>query len=252
VPEQLAAALDMTAELPRIVRRTPEHPPPAPEARPRFGDETMELPIFRELESAWFRTRRSAPEVYPPAGSQPAYPAAGQPGRERVAPVEASRSPSAATQDDPTVVTGSAAMANKPTPGGWSTGPIPTGGAAETDPGARRTEPGVTEWTTAADEGWRAASAAAALEPSDTTDVGLPKRVPMAQLVPGGVDKPTVPVQRRTPESVRGLLSAYHRGVQRGRSNAKDDNATSQGTPPARPSQAGPARRADSGQEEQK
>jgi hypothetical protein len=52
---------------------------------------------------------------------------------------------------------------------------------------------------------------------SETTDAGLPKRVPMAQLVPGGVDKSESTVQRRTPEAVRGLLAAYHRGVQRGR-----------------------------------
>ncbi|HEX2773085.1 MAG TPA: ATPase, partial [Micromonosporaceae bacterium] len=254
VPESLAAALDMTAELPRVVRRTPETPPPARESRPRFGDETMELPIFRELESAWFRTQRSAPEVYPPARSQPAYPSGDQPGGETTAPVDITRTPPPATQDDPTVVTGSSAMANKPTSGGWSTRPIPTpsGSADRTGSAGQQTEPVVTEWTTAADVGWRAASAAAEREPADTTEAGLPKRVPMAQLVPGGVDKPTVPVQRRTPESVRGLLSAYHRGVQRGRSNPKDDNATSPGAPPAGPSQAGPARGADSGQEEQK
>lgn len=253
VPENLAAALDMTAELPRVVRRTPETPP-ARESRPRFSDETMELPIFRELESAWFRTRRSAPEVYPPVRSQPAYPSTDQPGGERTEPVDVTRTPSPATQDDPTVVTGSSAMANKPTSGSWSTGPIPTptgGAAGRSGPAGQSTEPLVTEWTTAADEGWRAASAAAESEPSDTTQAGLPKRVPMAQLVPGGVDKSTVPVQRRTPESVRGLLSAYHRGVQRGR-NSKDDNATSPGAPPAGPSQAGPARGADGGQEEQK
>jgi hypothetical protein len=41
--------------------------------------------------------------------------------------------------------------------------------------------------------------------------------VPMAQLVPGGVESPAGVSDRRTPDSVRGLLSAYHRGVQRGR-----------------------------------
>jgi hypothetical protein len=46
----------------------------------------------------------------------------------------------------------------------------------------------------------------------------------MAQLVPGGVEKGAASVQRRTPEAVRGLLSAYHRGVQRGRTtHTKDD-----------------------------
>jgi hypothetical protein len=39
----------------------------------------------------------------------------------------------------------------------------------------------------------------------------------MAQLVPGGVETAVAGSDRRTPDSVRGLLSAYHRGVQRGR-----------------------------------
>jgi hypothetical protein len=59
---------------------------------------------------------------------------------------------------------------------------------------------------------------------TETTEAGLPKRIPMAQLVPGGVERPATAVQRRTPEGVRGLLSAYHRGVQRGRSEPKDSD----------------------------
>ena len=57
------------------------------------------------------------------------------------------------------------------------------------------------------------------MEPQDggTTDMGLPRRVPMAQLVPGGVDTQAGVSDRRSPDSVRGLLSAYTRGVQRGR-----------------------------------
>jgi hypothetical protein len=59
----------------------------------------------------------------------------------------------------------------------------------------------------------------AAAEPPDagTTRSGLPKRVPQAQLVPGGVQSGPRNQNRRTPDEVRGLLSAYHRGVQRGR-----------------------------------
>ncbi|HWH00180.1 MAG TPA: hypothetical protein VNV66_12850, partial [Pilimelia sp.] len=50
------------------------------------------------------------------------------------------------------------------------------------------------------------------------TRSGLPKRVPQAQLVPGGIETHDRDRRRRTPEEVRGLLAAYHRGVQRGRS----------------------------------
>jgi hypothetical protein len=73
-------------------------------------------------------------------------------------------------------------------------------------------------WRTAADSGWRAAAAAAAPQAGGATSSGLPRRVPQAQLVPGSVETPATGVsQRRSPEEVRGLLSAYHRGVQRGR-----------------------------------
>jgi hypothetical protein len=70
--------------------------------------------------------------------------------------------------------------------------------------------------------------------------------VPMAQLVPGGVDKGAAAVQRRTPEAVRGLLSAYHRGVQRGRTHPKDDQSASSGETP----QTGLGPAAGSGQKE--
>jgi hypothetical protein len=109
-------------------------------------------------------------------------------------------------------------------------------------------------WQSAADEGWRAASAAADRSASgETTQAGLPRRVPMAQLVPGGVDKSATSVQRRTPEAVRGLLSAYHRGVQRGRTQPKDEDATGPEATPAgqQTSQAARGPGAASGQKEQ-
>jgi hypothetical protein len=92
-------------------------------------------------------------------------------------------------------------------------------------------------WQTIADDGWKAASDAAASvteEVSETTGAGLPKRTPMAQLVPGGVDKGGTTLERRTPEGVRGLLSAYHRGVQRGRTQQKDDDSTAGSNPNGR------------------
>ena len=84
-------------------------------------------------------------------------------------------------------------------------------------------------WQTAADEGWQAAQKASEVSIDTTTTAGLPKRTPMAQLVPGGVDRSENSVQRRTPEVVRGLLSAYHRGVARGRT--KEQSTNPEGTP---------------------
>ena len=73
----------------------------------------------------------------------------------------------------------------------------------------------------------------AAAEPPDagTTRSGLPKRVPQAQLVPGGVQTGASAQQRRSPDEVRGLLSAYHRGVQRGRTAGSAEAASNAPAP---------------------
>jgi hypothetical protein len=81
-------------------------------------------------------------------------------------------------------------------------------------------------WRTAADDGWRRATEASEPVAGGTTRSGLPKRVPQAQLVPGGVDQGSAADRtKRTPDEVRGLLSAYHRGVQRGRTAGAGDRA---------------------------
>lgn len=186
-----------------------------------YADETMELPIFRELESAWFSTRRTAvddAETTPPAYGESDLTITAQ-----FAAVRAEIDPygnggrgtgsngDAATSKDEMVT----AQAGRGTAGR-------AGQAGEAVPAAYRPT-----WQTAADEGWAAASAAASsADVEETTLSGLPKRTPMAQLVPGGVDNKATAkdVQRRSPEGVRGLLSAYHRGVQRGRTQHKDDD----------------------------
>ena len=44
--------------------------------------------------------------------------------------------------------------------------------------------------------------------------------------VPGGVQNGPRPQSRRTPDEVRGLLSAYHRGVQRGRTDGSAETTS--------------------------
>ncbi|MFR9781041.1 ATPase, partial [Micromonospora sp. MS34] len=272
VPERLAAGLDMTTELPRVAR--PDTPPaamppavsrpapaPAPAPRPtpqqaanrqRYADETMELPIFRELESAWFRTSRPGPNEEAAAAQAAAGNSAAA--TQQFAKVDAA---GRAVQQTTPATTGNTPMAHTPAAGGAprDNGPANGGGRpgyAEAMP-SRRAQQMPSGWQTAADDGWRAASAATEVPVAETTQKGLPKRTPMAQLVPGGIEKPSTSVQRRTPEGVRGLLSAYHRGVQRGRNNPSDSNSAGPEATPGgqQSSQSGSGPVAGSGQKEQ-
>ncbi|MEU7759437.1 MULTISPECIES: sensor histidine kinase [Micromonospora] len=196
-------------------------------ARP---EQRAEAPIFREMEAVWFRshgedettifTRPTFDE--PPAPAQPA-----------VAPPAASARPKLPTRTPGAQASG---LTTSTTPPAYSPPEVPsTPPAAATPPPA----PPVAEpapapsidpeaWRTAADEGWSRASRAAEPTTGGTTRSGLPKRVPQAQLVPGGIEpKSGRDRSRRTPDEVRGLLSAYHRGVQRGRTAGADLNSTS-------------------------
>jgi hypothetical protein len=156
------------------------------------NDLTMELPIFRELESAWFAS-----------------------GESSVSDTTEARSGSWSTE-----ATGASAMVGSTRASGGAGWSERTGGSE----GVRRSGDEVS-WRSIADDGWRAAAAATQPQDGGTTDNGLPRRVPMAQLVPGGVETPAGVSDRRTPDSVRGLLSAYTRGVQRGRGAHGDADA---------------------------
>ncbi|MGA8114502.1 MAG: hypothetical protein WCA46_12615, partial [Actinocatenispora sp.] len=87
---------------------------------------------------------------------------------------------------------------------------------------SRPVQPPATEvgWHTPADEGWRAVSTMGRQPDPEVTGAGLPQRQPMEKLMPGSVaEPPTGPArQRRSADAVRGMLSSYHRGLQRGRS----------------------------------
>jgi signal transduction histidine kinase len=148
-------------------------------------DDTAELPIFRAMEAVWFRSHSGADEL-----STSAF---------RTVPMPIHQPTGSASPYVP------APAASPPVP------PSIEGGLPH-----RNDQEDL--WRTAADDGWRAAAAAVQPAASGTTRSGLPKRVPAAQLVPGAVEtRPANATSRRTPEEVRGLLSAYHRGVQRGR-----------------------------------
>ncbi|SCL66162.1 hypothetical protein GA0070604_5601 [Micromonospora eburnea] len=196
-------------------------PSPAPVvAQP---EQPAEAPIFREMEAVWFRShgndettifaRPKFDEEPPPAAAQPVA-SASQP----VAP--ASPPPRLPTR------TPGAQASGLTTPPPYTPPAVPPAAPVPPSPPPAATDPDA--WRTAADEGWSRASQAAEPTNAGTTRSGLPKRVPQAQLVPGGIEpKGGRSRARRTPDEVRGLLSAYHRGVQRGRTAGADLNSTS-------------------------
>ena len=80
-------------------------------------------------------------------------------------------------------------------------------------------QPSAPSWTSPADEGWRAAEVVAAPAASETTQAGLPKRVPRANLVPGSVGGPEAEAEApaRSADAVRTRMASFQRGVREGR-----------------------------------
>jgi signal transduction histidine kinase len=82
-------------------------------------------------------------------------------------------------------------------------------------------------WTSPADEGWRAAQVVASPAAGETTQAGLPRRVPRANLVPGSVgnggaqgsqgSNETEAEPVRSPDAVRSRMASFQRGVREGR-----------------------------------
>jgi signal transduction histidine kinase len=79
-------------------------------------------------------------------------------------------------------------------------------------------------WTSPADEGWRAAQALTAPAAGETTQAGLPRRVPRANLVPGSIGSggPDAEAEgpARSPDAARNRMASFQRGVREGRAAA--------------------------------
>jgi signal transduction histidine kinase len=81
-------------------------------------------------------------------------------------------------------------------------------------------------WSSPADAGWQAAEAVRAPVFADTTEAGLPKRVPKANLVPGGAGSPlaTAPAGHgRSASQTRQRLSSFQQGIRKARATAPGD-----------------------------
>ena len=79
-------------------------------------------------------------------------------------------------------------------------------------------------WTSPADEGWRAAQALTEPAAGETTQAGLPRRVPRANLVPGSIGSggPEAEAEgpARSPDAARNRMASFQRGVREGRAAA--------------------------------
>jgi hypothetical protein len=85
--------------------------------------------------------------------------------------------------------------------------------------------PAASGWSSPADAGWQAAEVAHAPVTSGTTRAGLPKRVPKANLVPGGVATQTAAVPApRSAAQTRQRLSSFQQGVRDARAAAPADD----------------------------
>ncbi|MER6830657.1 nitrate- and nitrite sensing domain-containing protein [Streptosporangium sp. NPDC000563] len=84
-------------------------------------------------------------------------------------------------------------------------------------------------WTSPGDSGWQAAQAVSAPAHGGTTEAGLPRRTPRANLVPGSVapvagpePSPAPDAPRLSPEQMRSRMSSFQEGVRRARNELPD------------------------------
>jgi len=167
---------------------------PAVEVSPLEAEEEY-LPIFASVESAWFRKAEvlSAPEDAALAEA------------ERAKKAESERLEE------------------------WESARAAVSGTGSGLP--KRVVPNPEEWRTPADEGWRAAQAAAEPALGGITAAGLPKRTPKANLVPGrvgpapGSGGAAASIPPISAERVRNRMASLQQGIRRGRAEVREGSA---------------------------
>nr|WP_239158784.1 nitrate- and nitrite sensing domain-containing protein [Actinoplanes humidus] len=213
--------------------------PSVPAAAIQQEERAEAAPIFLQMQQSWFKGQEgesseewSMPTAgYAPPPNQPAGAAITAPAQAPQAAAPNAAPEAAIPAAQPAPVTPAAPAS--PAPAAARSGNAGQNGSRSAQAGPdsgsqslpRQRRSAEDAWRTAADEGWQRAMAAADPTVTDTTRSGLPKRTPQAQLVPGGVQTTPLDQHRRSPDQVRGLLSAYHRGVQRGRTAGSEEAA---------------------------
>jgi signal transduction histidine kinase len=103
---------------------------------------------------------------------------------------------------------------------------------SDQEPGHRTAE-AADGWRSAADEGWRAAEALKSPSAAGLTPAGLPRRVPQANLVPGGVAEASgedQPEPVRSASATRQLMASFQRGSRAGRAALRGNRAPGTGS----------------------
>ena len=92
-------------------------------------------------------------------------------------------------------------------------------GARQAPDSARTAVKAGGQWSSPADEGWRAAQTVESPAAGSPTEAGLPRRLPKANLVPGTIpgSQPPADVPSRSPADVRNRLAGFQRRVAEGR-----------------------------------
>ncbi|MDB1088397.1 nitrate- and nitrite sensing domain-containing protein [Streptomyces sp. ACA25] len=184
-----------------------------PPAAPRYdgGGAPERTPIFEQMETAWFTSRRAA---------QPAAPA-----REPADTPPAPQRPTAPTPrpDQQAEAVPPAPPQRRPT----GENPAPQGSAPAAPEPQWRSSPN--------DERWRQAEQLRRPAAGGVTTSGLPRRVPRANLVAGTAQQesaPTGPQVSRAPDDIRGRLTNLRRGIQQGRRAGSAADGTDRGASP--------------------
>ena len=105
-------------------------------------------------------------------------------------------------------------------------------GRPAVDRSAPAVDSGSTGWSSPADAGWRAAEVVQAPVSAGFTGAGLPKRVPKANLVPGGADPsvaPAPPVPARSAAQARERLASFQQGIRKARAATPLDEPRTSG-----------------------
>ncbi|WP_344856857.1 nitrate- and nitrite sensing domain-containing protein, partial [Amycolatopsis ultiminotia] len=210
-------------KLPQTVDVPPPRPESAPVEPPR-DERAGELPAGKDLFSAangttlsdwWNQAAQQVPEVPPPSAAETTI--ENTPIFDEMLSVWF-RSPAPSTEEE-TADAGEA--------------PAAAGAAPVTTP-----EQDERNWDFASDENWRTVQAVTKAEPTAFTEAGLPRRRRGEQLLPGSAtpesavpqpdqELPDLPV--RDPADVRGRLTSFQRGVNRGRQHVRDSGGTPAG-----------------------